>query len=221
MTSPPSPLAELLRIRYLLLWAQVRSNPGNVAFFVVAWLAALVLLLVLAAGGISAASMAASVGRLRQTADLALTAVFVSALVGSLALGAGVNDALSDLSMRRYPISSRQRAIARHLLALLEPTWLLVVVAEAGLAIGFCLAAASPVVVALVIVWFLLLTNYLAARILAAVANRILSTGPGVLASMLVSIAIPVVVAAGQLYGTGVTGRFSSLRTIIRALVDS
>lgn len=211
MTKARSALVELLRLRYLLLWAQARSNPVKVVFLVACWLATVVLMLVLAAGGVSLASFARSAYQLRQVAGLVLTTVFTGALVGSLAFGAGVNEAFSDSSLRRFPVSSRQRSLARHVLVLLEPTWLLVAASEAGLAAGFCMVAGAPIGITVLALSLLLLINYLGARILAAVATRILSTGTGALASMMVSIAIPGVIAAAHVRTRGIVDRFEIL----------
>jgi hypothetical protein len=189
-------LTVLLRLRYRLLWAQARTRQGKVVIFVLGYLLALCLFGLLALGGIAAALAAVKLGRAEKVATLALTAVFLYAVIASVVLGAGVNDAFSDQALRRYPMSNRQRLVARHVATLLEPTWLFVLGIEIGLAFGFRMAVANSIALALAAAVLLVLINYLAARIVVGIGERVLATRAGTLVVMIAIGLLPIVIIA-------------------------
>lgn len=152
-------LVALLRLRYRLLWAHVRSRQGRVAIFVLVHLLALCGVGLLSFGGVAAAQAAVHLGRPHAVASLALGGVFVHAVVAAVVLGAGVKDAFADRTLRRYPLSTGQRFVGSNLATLLEPTWVFVLAVNAGLAIGFRAARAESMWMALTASVLLVLVN--------------------------------------------------------------
>ncbi len=129
----------LLRLRYQLLWTQSRSSAGKAVFFIALYVLGMLVFLFLALGGLSAALAAVHSGRGLQVARGILAGVLVSGLVTGLALGAGPRAAFSDGVLRRYPMTSKERLAARHMIGLLDPIWPLLLAVTAGLAAGFAI----------------------------------------------------------------------------------
>jgi hypothetical protein len=190
-------LVALLRLRYRLLWAHVRSRQGRVAIFALVYLLALCGVGLLSFGGIAAARAAVQLGRPHAIANLALGGVFVYAVVAAVVLGAGVRDAFADGTLRRYPLSTPLRVAGRHLVTLLEPTWIVVLAVDTGLAIGFHDARGGSLWLALAASVLLVLVNYLAARIVVGVGERVLATGAGALAATITVGLLPFAALAG------------------------
>ncbi len=129
----------LLRLRYQLLWAQARSSAGKAALFSALYVFGMLVFLFFALGGFSAAFAAVRLGRGMQLARGMLTGLLAAGVVGGLVSGAGPRAAFSDAVLRRYPMTSRERLAARHLIGLLDPIWLLLLALASGLAAGFAI----------------------------------------------------------------------------------
>jgi hypothetical protein len=171
-------LNALLALRYRLLWAHVRSRSGRIALLIAAYFAAACLAIVFAVGGLGAAAAAVQMGRGELVAQLFLAGVFVNATFAAVFLGIGVIPAFSDAALRRYPLSSAGRLVARHATALLEPLWLLVLTLVTGLAVGFWVShgALLPGLPAAVL---FVVTNYFVACILMVFGAWLMSTRAG------------------------------------------
>jgi hypothetical protein len=129
-----SSLLILLKLRYRLLWAHVRSPNGRILLTTVSllWvgLASLLATLLGAAAGAASGKQAALAAR------IALSVIYVGASAGAVLLGIGVIPVFSDEALRRYPLSRVGRLIGGQLTACLEPLWLIALALAIGLAAG-------------------------------------------------------------------------------------
>lgn len=169
----------LLGLRYRLLWAKVRTRGGRMALFFVAYLLAMLLVVLLSLGGVAAGVAAAKMGRAELVARIVLGSGFVNAIFIAVVLGFGLNEAFSDSALRPYPVSAVERLIVRHLTALLDPFWLFVLALDLGLAVGLSVLGAATLWVAVPVVVVLIITNYLFARTLSGMLTWLLATRAG------------------------------------------
>jgi hypothetical protein len=172
-------MVNLVRLRYRLLWAKVRSRNGKIALFFVGYLFAVLIIVLLALGGFGAALAAIRLGRAELVARILLGGFYLNAILASVVLGIGVNQSFSDAALRRYPLSGVERLTARHVVAFLEPLWMFALALDLGLATGFSLVGAAPLWLALPAAVLLVITNYLLARVLVGLVERAISTRTG------------------------------------------
>src|ERR1035438_9214210 len=119
-------ILRLVGLRYKLLWAQTRTRNGRIALFLVGYLFALLILLLMTAGGYGAAMIAVRSGQAEKVAQAVLGGLFLNALVASVVTGFGINTAFTDAALRRYALNAGDRLVARHLTGILEPVWIFV-----------------------------------------------------------------------------------------------
>jgi hypothetical protein len=172
-------LRHLLALRYRLLWAQSRSRNGKIAMFMAGYLFIALLWGLLALGGLGAAIGAVKVGEAPLVARLVLAGIFVNAMVASVALGFGMNAVFTDEALRRYPIETLERLLARQALGILEPLWILVAAMYLGVAVGFYALAVGWLAWNVLAALGLLIANYLSARALLTVVERLMATNLG------------------------------------------
>lgn len=172
-------LFTLLALRYRLLGAYVRSRNGRLVLLVAGGLLGMSFGVLLALGGFGAAAAAVRVGRGEFVAQLILVAVFINATLGAVFLGIGVSPIFSEGWLRRYPISTLGRTVARHLTALLEPVWILVFMLLAGMAGAFSTSGISSSWLALPAVVLFVVTSYLLACAIARFGSWLLSWPAG------------------------------------------
>jgi len=129
-------MGELIRLRYKLLWARTRTRNGKIAIFFVGYLLFALVVGLLAAGGLGAAMLAVRSGQAELVAQIVLGSLFFQALLATVIMGFGMNAMFSETELRRYPVSALERRLTRHLIAIIDPFWFLVVALEVGLAIG-------------------------------------------------------------------------------------
>lgn len=188
-------LGHLLRLRYRLLWAQVRTRNGKVAFFLAGYLLVVVVSMLLAFGGLGAGIAGVRSGKAELIARIVLGAFFVNALLIAVILGFGMNAAFTDAALRRFPLSAWDRLVARQLTAFLEPLWLFVCMLDIALALSLAALGAGSPLFALPAAAMLVVTNYLFARFIAGVVERILHVRGGAVILMLMIVAIATVPA--------------------------
>jgi hypothetical protein len=169
----------LLVLRYRILWAQVRSSRTGIAWLAFLAFGLLLIMAVVAVGGMAAITAGVSAGRAEVVARIALGSLFVNMLISSTLLGFGVNQVFSDVVLRRFPLTRFERILIRQVLALLEPLWLIALALYAGCAVGASLLGAAPLWVTLPAAAVLVCSNYLLARVILAVAERLLATSLG------------------------------------------
>src|SRR6185436_3625250 len=77
-------VGELIRLRYKLMWAKTRSRNGKIALFFIGYLVLVLVIALLAAGGIGAAILAVRSGKAEFITRLALTAIFAQTLLATV-----------------------------------------------------------------------------------------------------------------------------------------
>ena len=104
----------LVGLRYKLLWAQTRTRNGRIALFFVGYAFAILILILMTAGGLGAAIVAVRTGQAEKIAQIVLGGLFVNALLASVVTGFGINTAFTDQAcavMRSTPANAWPRAI--------------------------------------------------------------------------------------------------------------
>jgi hypothetical protein len=172
-------IAELIKLRYQLLWAKTRSRNGRIAIFLAGYILLVMLIALLTSGGFGAAMIAVRSGRAEMVARVALFVLFVQALVATTILGFGMNAIFSETELRRYPLKAPERRIARHLIGIADPFWFLFLGLELGLAVGFYVNGVGSFWLGFIATILLFVCNYLAARVLALIVDRVMQRKSG------------------------------------------
>jgi hypothetical protein len=183
-------ILRLVGLRYKLLWAQTRTRNGRIALFLAGYLFAVLILLLMTAGGLGAAMFAVRSGQAEKVAQAVLGGLFVNALIGSVVTGFGINTAFTDQALRRYAIGARDRLAARHLTGILEPVWIFVLGLDLGLCTGLYAFGAGRFWLGAVAVVLLLIADYLLARVFATLIEWLSHAkgGTAILFAMLMSV---------------------------------
>jgi hypothetical protein len=169
----------MVRLRYKLMWAKTRSRNGKIALFVVGYLVLVMLLALMGAGGLGAGIIAVRSGQAQKVAQAVLGGLYLQALFATVMLGFGVNAVFTETELRRYPLDSRERRITRHFIGLADPFWFVMLALQVGLAIGLYVVGGFNLLVGLLAVLLLLVSNYLLARVVSMVIDRIVSRKSG------------------------------------------
>lgn len=172
-------IGELIRLRYKLMWAKTRSRGGRIALFVIGYLLLAMLVALLAAGGFGAGAVAIQSGRAEKVADIVLSALFLNAAVATILLGFGMNAVFGESELRRYPVSARERFVARHFLGIADPFWFLILTLEIGLALGLYGYGPYSLGNGMAAVLLLFVCGYLLTRVLGSWIDRQMATGSG------------------------------------------
>src|ERR1017187_1943048 len=93
-------ILRLVGLRYKLLWAQTRTRNGRIALFLAGYLFAVLILVLVTAGGFGAAMIAVRSGQAEAVAQAVLGGLFLNALIASVVAGFGINTAFTDLALR-------------------------------------------------------------------------------------------------------------------------
>jgi len=177
-------LGNLVRLRYRLIWAKSRSRNGKIALFLAGYLLLVIVFGLLAAGGLGAGVLALRAGKATQLAAGVLFGVFFCATIGTVILGFGINVIFAETEMRRYPLRAREREMARHLVAILDPYWYLVFGLEFGLLMGLYLYGAGSFWLGLIAILLLFACNYVTARVVSTVVERLVARRGGAIVVM-------------------------------------
>ena len=169
----------LIRLRYKLMWAKTRSRNGKIALFVVGYLFLVLILILLAAGGLGAAILAVRSGKAELVAEAVLGALYVQAIFATVMLGFGMGAVFTDGELRRYPLTLRERRITRHLIGIADPFWFLILALELGLGVGLWVLGDFHIVLVVAAILLLFLSNYLLARIISLAIERVASRKSG------------------------------------------
>jgi hypothetical protein len=185
-------IGHLVRLRYKLLWAKTRSRNGRIALFMAGYLLLVLLIALLASGGFGAALVAVRTGRAETVAQAVLSGLYVQAAVAAVVLGFGVNAIFSEAQLRRYPLKVHERRVARHFIGILDPFWFLILALELGLVVGLYVSSAGSFWLGLIAVLLLFLSNYLLARVVALLLERLIQRkfGGAVLLSAIVCLGL-------------------------------
>lgn len=169
-------LRHLVGLRFRLQWARARTREGRVVLLVAGGVALGVGAVLAYLGGVGAAVAAVRAGRGSQVALGLLLIFYLFSIALSLFLGIGINGTFSIAMLRRYPLSSTDRFVARHLTAVLDPLWLVCLALDLGVAIGFSALGVTSAWLAVPAALLLVVTNWLAARLLRGAAEWIVAT---------------------------------------------
>ncbi|MGA8579681.1 MAG: hypothetical protein WB579_13425, partial [Bryobacteraceae bacterium] len=183
-------LGNLIRLRYRLIWAKTRSRGGKIALFMSGYLLLIAVMGLLAVGGLGAGVVAVREGKATEIAAIVLFAVYLCATIGTVILGFGMNSIFAESEMRRYPLRARERELARHIVAMLDPYWYLVVGLELGLLAGLYLYGAGWFWLGLLAVLLLYACNYVTARLLSTIVERLVARRGGATLLMAVIMAL-------------------------------
>jgi hypothetical protein len=185
-------IGHLVRLRYKLLWAKTRSRNGRIAIFMVCYLLLVLLIALFASGGFGAALVAVRTGKAELVAQAVLLSLYLEAVIAAVVLGFGVNVIFSEAQLRRYPLKARERRVARHFIGILDPFWFLILALELGLVVGLYVASAASFWLGLIAVLLLLVSNYLLARVVALLIERLMQRkfGGAVLLGGIVCVAL-------------------------------
>jgi hypothetical protein len=168
-------IGTLIRLRYKLLWANTRSRNGKIALFFAGYLLLVMVLALLGAGGTGAGILAIRSGQGATLAGAMLTGIFVQGLLASVILGFGMATIFSETELRRYPLRAAERRVTRHFIGIADPFWILFLVLDLGIAFGLYLFGAGGFWYGLAAVLLLFVCNYVAARVLAILVQRLTS----------------------------------------------
>ena len=171
-----SRILTLLKFRYTLLWAQVRTSRGQIALLFLVYLVLLAVALILVLGGFGAALAAAQTGNAEETARGLLTGLMMSGLMSSIFFGIGPRAAFSDAVLRRFPLTSLERLAVRHFLGIIDPIWALVLASSLGLALGLAILGQASWVWAIVGAFVFVVASYLVTILVLSVLNRVLQS---------------------------------------------
>jgi len=191
-------IAGLVRLRYRLLWAKTRSRSGRIALFLAGYILLVMLIALGASGGFGAALSAVRSGRAEMVAQIALSILFVEALIATTILGFGMNAIFSESELRRYPVNAIERRLARHLVGIVDPFWFLFLALELGLAVGLYVAGAGSFWLGFLATLLLFVCNYLAARVLALIVDRLMQRKSGAVILLTLILAISLAPSALQ-----------------------
>jgi hypothetical protein len=168
-------IGNLIRLRYKLLWAGTRTRNGKIALFFAGYLLLVMVLALLGAGGVGAGMSAIRSGHGATLAGGLLSGIFVQALLASVLLGFGMATIFSETELRRYPLRAAERRVTRHFIGIADPFWILFFVLDLGLAFGLYLFGAGGFGYGVLAVLLLFVCNYIAARVLAMLVQRLTS----------------------------------------------
>lgn len=176
-------LTHLLGLRYRLLRAQARLSNGKFILYLTGCLLFGLAAVFLQFGGIGAVTAAIYSGKAELTTGILLSVIYANAILFALLLGIGLDPVFSDEVLRRYPLRRVERFAARQVLSILEPIWLLILMLYIGMALGFSLSGIASFRIAVPAAVLLAISNYLPARILSMLVDRLLAVkhGPQIL----------------------------------------
>lgn len=172
-------IGELVRLRYKLMWAKTRSRNGKIALFIIGYLIFLLVAAILALGGFGAGVVAIRSGYAEQVAQIVLSGLFVNSIIITVIAGFGMNAVFSDVELRRYPLFTRERFAARHILGIADPFWFFILFLELGLVMGLYAYGTFSFWNGLVAALLLFLCAYLFTRVLGVWLDQLLATRSG------------------------------------------
>src|SRR5215475_13835072 len=167
-------LLTLTRLRFQLIWAQMRTSNGRIILFFALYLLAISVTLLMTFGGLGAAIVASDFDPGGSLTRWMLSALFVNGIGLSLMFGLGTQEAFSEESLRRYPLKTKELFIIRQIIGLLDPIWAFVAAGALGLAVGFWWFSKGSIIVGAVGVTLFTSASYLATMCLVSLIGRIM-----------------------------------------------
>jgi hypothetical protein len=164
----------LIRLRYKLLWAKTRTRNGKIALFFAGYLLLVMVISLVAAGGVGAGMAAIRGGKGTLIAGVLLGGIYGQAIVASVVLGFGMTAIFSETELRRFPVRALERRVTRHFIGIVDPYWLLFLALDLGIAFGLYLFGAGSFWPGLIAALLLFCSNYVAARVLGMLVDRLM-----------------------------------------------
>lgn len=174
------------------MWAKTRSRNGRIALFMVGYLLVVLLIALLAAGGLAAGIVAIRAGQAERIVQTVLFALFLQAVFASNIMGFGLNAIFSDTELRRYPLAALDRRLARHLIGIVDPFWFFFLALEFGLAAGISVMGAGSFWRGTIAVLLLFISNYLFANVVALFVDRLMQRkgGPAIMLAVILALSL-------------------------------
>ena len=172
-------IGELIQLRYKLMWAKTRSRNGKIALFALGYFLFLLIFALLAAGGFGACIAAIKTGKAEVVARVVLSGLFLNSVFSTILLGFGMSAVFSDVELRRYPVHARERFVARHFLAIVDPFWFLVLALELGLAVGLYVYGSFSLWNGALAVLLLVVCGYLLSCVIGLWIDQLMTTRSG------------------------------------------
>lgn len=192
-----SRIITLLKFRYSLLWAQVRTSRGQIALLFFVYLVLLLVAVFMVLGGFGAAIAGAQTGRAEEIARGLLAGLMTSGIMSSLFFGIGPKAAFSDAVLRRYPLTALERLAVRHFLGIIDPIWAMVLASTFGFAIGLVILGQASLLWALTGAFSFVAVSYLVAILALSLLDRILQSREGSSALKMVTLGLMTFSALG------------------------
>jgi len=177
-------IGDLIRLRYKLMWARTRQRNGKIALLVLGYLLVMLVAAVVGAGGLGAGIAAIRSGRAERMLQQVLSGLMGNAIFGTVVMGFGLNAVFSESELRRFPLRHRERFLARHVLGIADPFWLLILALEAGLVVGLYVYGTYSFWYGAAAVLLSFVCGYLLTRVVGVWAERLMNTRSGSMVAM-------------------------------------
>ncbi len=207
----------LVKLRYRMIWAHMRTGSGKMTLLFAVYLLLGLLSVLFLLGGIGTAIAAIELGKGESIAQLMLAGLFVNGIGLSLLFGVGPRSAFTEDSLRRYPLNRHERFVIRHVIGLLDPTWLLLIAGVFGIAVGFVWLGAGTILTALPSVLLFITANYLVTILLLTIVGIMMQTRRG--AAQLGGLVLLLVSFGPLLIASLAATRSSALLTVLHYLL--
>jgi hypothetical protein len=178
----------LTRLRYRLIWAQARTSNGRALLLLSLYLLGGSVALLIALSGLGVAMVDSDLDQSGQIAQWTLVLLFINGIGLSLMFGLGTQAAFSEESLRRYPLTAKERFIIRQMIGLLDPIWTFMTFGAIGLAVGFWWFGKGSIITGLPAAALFIATCYLATMILLVVIGHVMSSRPASAAMGLITL---------------------------------
>ncbi|MEP7271853.1 MAG: hypothetical protein ABI882_10150, partial [Acidobacteriota bacterium] len=169
----------LVRLRYQLIWAQARTSTGRVVLLVIVSIFFISIGILIGLIGLGTAVAGVHLGKSEVMTRGVLSGLQASAVMTSLFFGLGPRSALSEIVLRRFPLTSRERVFVRHLIGLIDPIWFLLATSAFGIGIGLSIAGKGSLLVSLISAMLFVVAAYLTAVFILSLVDRLMQSTTG------------------------------------------
>jgi len=165
-------IAQLIRYRYLLIWARIRGRRSSFLIFGILVLLAVFLGLNSGFAGTVLGLLVVRGSTGAETIHAVFFILYAASIFLTIVLWAQPNPLLSEAALSRYPISPTTRFVARHIIGLLDPLWLTYIIFSAALFVILVFGHVVAPINALVCALLFISASYLSAAASLALFNR-------------------------------------------------
>jgi len=153
-------IGNLVRLRYKLLWAKTRSRNGRIALFMAGYLLVVLLIAVLASGGLGAALVAVRTGKAELVARAGALRPVRASRHGRRDTGLRRERYLLEAQLSPLSAESPGTALGPALHRYTRPLLVLILALEFGLVVGLYVASAASFWLGWIAVLLLFVSNY-------------------------------------------------------------